>query len=108
MNPSPASPRLRRSGHTAPRSQDRFLLRKALFSDVNFLAPNRYRNIVVPLNPKVRFDILVGVVEIEIANALRDAQPSRWLWGALAPEEFLLIVSDVTRWSLMHFEPDRS
>ena len=68
-------------------------------------------NIVVPLNPKVRFDILAaGRVEIEtaIAKALRGGQPSRWLWGDLAPEDFLLVVTDVTTWSLMHFEPVRA
>ena len=92
------------------RSHNRFLSREALFRDVNFLAPNRYRDLVVPLNPKVRFDILAGVVEIETAidNALRGVQPSRWLWGDLAPEEFLLVVSDVTTWSLMHFESVRA
>ena len=92
------------------RNRDRFLSREALFSDVNFLAANRYRDLVVPLNPKVRFDILAGVVEIEaaIASALRGVQPSRWLWGDLTPAEFLLVVSDMTTWSLMHFEPVRA
>ena len=92
------------------RIHDRFLSRAALISDVNFLAPNRYRDLIVSLNPKVRFDILAGVVEIEttIANALRGVQPSRWLWGDLAPEEFLSVVSDVTAWSLMHFESVRA
>lgn len=55
------------------RNRDRFLSREALLSDVNFLAANRYRDLVVPLNPKVRFDILAGLIEVEaaIANALR-------------------------------------
>jgi hypothetical protein len=92
------------------RTHDRFLSREALLREVNFLAPNRYRDLVVPPNPKVRFDILAGVAEIEtaVANALRGARPSRWLWGDLTPEEFLLVVSDVTTWSLMHFESVRA
>jgi hypothetical protein len=92
------------------RNHDRFLSPEALFNDVNFLASNRYRDLVVPPNPKARFDILAGVYEIQtaIANALRGVHPSRWLWGHLAAEEFLRVVNDVTTWSLMHFESVRA
>ena len=88
------------------RRDDGFLSRKSLLSDVTFLAANRYRNLTVPLNSKVRFDILAGVLEIQTAidNALRNTPPCSWLWGDLTPDEFLMVVSDLTTWSLMHFE----
>jgi hypothetical protein len=88
------------------RRDDGFLSRKTLLSDVSFLAANRYRNLTVPLNSKVRFDILSGVLEIQTAidKALHKTPPSSWLWGDLTPDEFLLVVSDLTTWSLMHFE----
>lgn len=86
------------------------LSRRHLLGDINFLAANRYRDLKVPPNSKVRFDILAGLVEIEYAtaNAVRGIPPSRWLWGDLAPDEFLLVLGDVTTWSLMHFESVRA
>lgn len=86
------------------------LSRRHLLGDINFLAANRYRDLKVPLNSKVRFDILAGLAEIEYAtaNAVGGIPPSPWLWGDLAPHEFLLVLGDVTTWSLMHFESVRA
>jgi hypothetical protein len=92
------------------RKKNILLSRQNLLSDINFLASNRCRDLIVPRNPKVRFDILAGLVEIECAaaNALCGVRPNPWLWGDLAPQEFLLVLRDVTTWSLMHFEPVRA
>jgi hypothetical protein len=55
------------------RRHDGLLSRQTLLRDVTFLAANRYRDLAVPLNSKVRFDILAGVLEMETAidSALR-------------------------------------
>ena len=47
-------------------------------------------------------------MERVIADALADQPPNPLVWGYLTAEEFQVIVSDVTTWSLTHFEPVRA
>jgi hypothetical protein len=60
-------------------------------------------------DPAVRSNILACLVEIErsTAEALAGITPNLFLWGKLTAEEFLVVLSDLTTWSLTHFAPVR-
>lgn len=75
-----------------------------------FLAPNRYRDLKVPSHPELRATLLGYLLYIQrtAAAAISGIPPDAWSWGKLAAEEFLIILTDVTTWSLTHFEPVRS
>ena len=47
-------------------------------------------------------------IERTTAAAISGVLPDAWSWGKLAAVEFLTILTDVTTWSLTHFEPVRS
>lgn len=81
-----------------------------LRSHTQFLAPDRYRDLKVAREAKLRCVVLGSLLEIEraVADALAGISPNRLLWGNLSPQEFLLIAGDVTTWSLTHFEPVRA
>ena len=70
---------------------------------------DRYRSYRVPSEPGVRSNILACLVEIErsIDEALSGIAPNFCLWGKLTAGEFLMVLGDVTTWSLTHFEPVR-
>ena len=57
----------------------------------------------------MRSNILACLVEIErsIDEALSGIAPNFCLWGKLTAGEFLMVLGDVTTWSLTHFEPVR-
>ena len=78
--------------------------------DREFLASNRYRDLKVPSHPELRSTLLGCLLYIErtTAAAISGVLPDAWSWGKLAAVEFLTILTDVTTWSLTHFEPVRS
>ncbi len=75
--------------------------------EIQFCAPDRYRDLKVAGESEVRRAILGSLVEIErvVAKALTGISPNRLLWGNLTAGEFLTVLDDVTTWSLTHFEP---
>jgi hypothetical protein len=78
--------------------------------DGQYLAANRYRDLKVPLQPAVRSTVLGCPWELERATAaaIAGVAPNSWVWGTLTPQEFLMILRDLTTWALAHFEPVRS
>jgi hypothetical protein len=54
--------------------------------------------------------VLGCLLEIEKATkaAIAGIAPNSWSWGSLAADEFLLVLKDLTTWTLTHFEPVRS
>jgi hypothetical protein len=83
---------------------------QTLRDEVHYLAPDRYRTLKVARESNLRCVILGSLVEIErsILNALAGLSPNLLWWGPLSPTEFLRIVTDLTTWSLTHFEPVRA
>lgn len=83
---------------------------QTLHAEVHYLAPDRYRTLKVARESNLRCVILGSLVEIEraILNALAGLSPNPLWWGPLSPTEFLRIVTDLTMWSLTHFEPVRA
>jgi len=83
---------------------------QTLRAESHYLAPDRYRTLKVVRESNLRCLILGSLVEIEraISNALAGLSPNPLSWGMLATTEFLRIVSDLTTWSLTHFEPVRA
>lgn len=70
---------------------------------------DQYRYYKGPSEPGVRSNILACLAEIErsTAEALSGITPNLFLWGKLTAGEFLGVLSDLTTWSLTHFEPVR-
>lgn len=70
---------------------------------------DRYRSYSVPSETGLRANILACLVEIErsTAEALSGIAPNFCLWGKLTAGEFLMVLGDLTTWSLTHFEPVR-
>jgi hypothetical protein len=70
---------------------------------------DRYRSYQVIYEPAVKPNILACLVEIErsTAEALSGIAPNLCLWGKLSAAQFLMVLSDLTTWSLTHFEPVR-
>jgi TniQ len=93
----------------APKNQSAWS-RKKLTSDWQFLAANRYRGLKVRSQPQVRATVLGCLLEIEKATkaAIAGIAPNSWSWGSLSADEFLLVLRDLTTWTLTHFEPVRS
>jgi len=85
-------------------------LAQKLRADAQYLTPDRYRTLKVARESNLRCVILGSLVEIEraIGNALAGLSPNPLCWGPLTPTEFLCIVTDLTTWSLTHFEPVRA
>jgi hypothetical protein len=56
--------------------------------------------------PAVRLAMFKALADIQqaAADAVAGITPRRSIWGALAPEEFLLVLRDVITWALTHFE----
>lgn len=83
---------------------------QTLRAETHYLAPDRYRTLKVARESSLRYVILGSLVEIEraILNALAGRSPNPLWWGPLSPTEFLSIVTDLTTWSLTHFEPVRA
>jgi hypothetical protein len=83
---------------------------ETLRTESQYLAPDRYRTLKVTRESNLRCFILGSLVEIEraIFNALGGLSPNPLWWGPLTPTEFLRIVTDLTTWSLTHFEPVRA
>jgi hypothetical protein len=81
-----------------------------LKSDRQFLAPDQYRALKVAREPAIRSTVLACLLHIErtTAAAISGIAPDAWSWGTLSPDEFLMILTDLTTWSLTHFEPVRS
>jgi hypothetical protein len=81
-----------------------------LKSDREFLAPDRYRDLKVAREPVVRSTLLGCLLHLErtTAAALSGIAPDAWSWGNLSSAEFLMILTDLTTWSLTHFESVRS
>lgn len=84
--------------------------RAKLKSDREFLAPDRYRDLKVAREPVLRSTLLGCLLLLErtTAAAMSGIAPDVWSWGNLSPDEFLMILTDLTTWSLTHFEPVRS
>jgi hypothetical protein len=82
----------------------------ALKSHRDFLAANRYRDLKVRSQRAVRCTILGCLLEIEktVAAAIAGTAPNPLLWGTLTAASFMMVLEDVTTWSLTHFEPVRS
>jgi hypothetical protein len=80
-----------------------------LKSDREFLAPDRYRDLKVAREPVVRSTLLGCLLHLErtTAAALSGIAPDAWSWGNLSSAEFLMILTDLTTWSLTHFESVR-
>ena len=78
--------------------------------DAIYVTPDRYRILKVQSESELRRVTLGSLLEIEraIADALAGKNPNRLVWGRLTAEEFLLVIQDVTTWSLTHFEPVRA
>jgi hypothetical protein len=81
-----------------------------LRAETHYLAPDRYRTLKVARESNLRCLILGSLVEIEraISNALAGLSPNPLSWGLLTPTEFLRVATDLTTWSLTHFEPVRA
>ena len=81
-----------------------------LKSDREFLAPNRYRDLKTASEPAVRSTVLACLLHLEktTAAAIAGVAPDPWSWGKLTPDEFLMILNDLTTWALTHFEAVRS
>ena len=81
-----------------------------LRADAGYLTPDRYRTLKVTRESQLRCVILGSLVEIQraIFNALAGRSPDPLSWGLLTPTEFLRVVTDLTTWSLTHFEPVRA
>jgi hypothetical protein len=47
-------------------------------------------------------------LERTTAAAISGSAPNPWIWGTLTADEFLAVLTDVTTWSLTHFESVRS
>ncbi len=78
-----------------------------LKNDREFLASERYREIKVAREPAVRSTLLACLLHIEqtTAAAISGIPPDAWSWGNLTSDEFLMVLTDLTTWSLTHFEP---
>ena len=87
-----------------------FWSHEKLKSDREFLAPDRYRDLKVAREPVFRSTLLGCLLHLERTTdaALSGIAPDAWSWGNLSPDEFLMILTDLTTWSLTHFEPVRS
>jgi hypothetical protein len=83
---------------------------QTLCAETHYLAPDRYRTLKVARESNLRSLILGSLVDIEraISNALAGLSPNPLSWGLLTLTEFLRIVTDLTTWSLTHFEPVRA
>jgi hypothetical protein len=70
---------------------------------------DRYRSYRRIYEPAVKPNILACLVEIErsTAEALAGIAPNFCLWGKLSAAQFLMVLGDLTTWSLTHFEPVR-
>jgi hypothetical protein len=81
-----------------------------LKSDRDFLASVRYRGLKVTREPAVRTSMFSSLTHLErtTAAALSGSAPDPWVWGTLTADEFLAVLTDVTTWSLTHFESVRS
>jgi hypothetical protein len=81
-----------------------------LKSDREFLSQNRYRDLKVASEPAVRSTVLACLLHLEktTAAAIDGVAPDPWSWGHLTADEFLMILDDLTTWSLTHFEAVRS
>jgi hypothetical protein len=81
-----------------------------LKSDREFLASVRYRDLKVASEPAVRSTLLACLLHFERTTtaAISGVAPDAWSWGKLTPHEFLTILTDLTTWSLTHFESVRS
>jgi len=80
-----------------------------LRSDAQYSHADRYRSYRVISEPAVKSNILACLVEIErsTAEALSGITPNLYLWGKLSAAQFLMVLGDLTTWSLTHFEPVR-
>jgi hypothetical protein len=80
-----------------------------LRSVADYSHADQYRSYNVVSEPAVRSNILACLVEIErsAAEALSGITPNLYLWGKLTAGEFLVVLGDLTTWSLTHFEPVR-
>ena len=69
----------------------------------------QYRPHHVLSEPALRVNILGCLVEIErsTAEALAGITPNLLMWGNLTAKDFLMVLGDLTTWSLTHFEPVR-
>ena len=78
--------------------------------DRAFLASVRYRGLKVTHEPAVRSSMLSCLMHLErtAAAAISGSAPNQWIWGILTADEFLAVLTDVTTWSLTHFESVRS
>jgi hypothetical protein len=81
-----------------------------LKSDRAFLTSVRYRSLKVTREPAVRSSMLSCLMHLErtTAAAISGSAPDPWIWGTLTADEFLAVLTDVTTWSLTHFESVRS
>jgi hypothetical protein len=72
---------------------------------IGLLAPHRYRTITRTRDLSFRVRLLGSLIEIEraLSEAIAGIRPNRLLWGDLTSEEFLIVVEDVTTWSLTRF-----
>lgn len=103
------TPLMLRSIARAPRNRSSWS-HATLKRDGQYLAANRYRDLKVPLQPAVRSTVLGCLLELERATAaaISGVAPNSCVWGKLTPQEFLMILRDLTTWALTHFEPVRS
>jgi len=86
-----------------------FWSRVQIGSDAQYSHADRYRSYRVLSEPAVRSNILGCLVEIErcTAEALSGITPNLYVWGKLSAAQFLMVLGDLTTWSLTHFEPVR-
>jgi hypothetical protein len=80
-----------------------------LRSVADYAHADQYRSYTVISEPAVRSNILACLMEIErcTSEALSGITPNLLLWGKLTATQFLMVLGDLTTWSLTHFEPVR-
>jgi len=96
--------------HGCPSILHRDWSRTQLVEDADLVAANQYRTLKVAREPELRCALLGCLLEIEraVGAAISGVAPNPLLWGRLSAEDFLLVLRDVTTWSLTHFEPVRA
>lgn len=96
--------------HGCASIQHRDWSRTELVEDAESVVANQYRALKVAREPELRCALFGCLLEMERAAeaAISGAAPNPLLWGRLSAEDFLLVLRDVTTWSLTHFEPVRA